>query len=275
VKRLVRRLQGLAALVALLAVVAGVPWLLTIVGPSFLPHRLPTGSGVIAALTSPDDGSLALAGAVVLAWAAWAVFTASVLLDVLARARRTRPPRIRGLRLPQAGAHRLVGAAILLLATGPVIASTGSSAASAQPLTVASRTSTAAPAAAAQARAATSPGTTAPAATLTYRVRWGDSLWRIARTRLGSGVRYPEIYDASRGIRQRDGRHLRDPDAIDVGWTLRIPTTGTTAPPSHHAGTPPARETIRTGPGWSTCSSGSPRPGTGPGPRRGRGWNIS
>ena len=57
----------------------------------------------------------------------------------------------------------------------------------------------------------------------TYTVRKGDTLSAIADERLGQARRYPEIFDASAHITQPGGAHLRDPDVIDVGWTLAIP----------------------------------------------------
>ena len=58
---------------------------------------------------------------------------------------------------------------------------------------------------------------------VTVTVKRGDSLWRIARTHLGSGDRWPEIFDLNRGRVQADGRSLRNPDLIQIGWVLELP----------------------------------------------------
>jgi len=53
------------------------------------------------------------------------------------------------------------------------------------------------------------------------RVRNGDSLWAIAQRHLGDGTRWPEIYQLNRHL-------VRDPDQIEIGWELRLPTPTTT-----------------------------------------------
>ena len=49
-----------------------------------------------------------------------------------------------------------------------------------------------------------------------YTVKSGDTLSSIAQSELGDSARYTEIFNANRNI-------LSNPDAIDVGQTLRIP----------------------------------------------------
>jgi nucleoid-associated protein YgaU len=49
-----------------------------------------------------------------------------------------------------------------------------------------------------------------------YQVKSGDTLSAIAQSQLGDSDRYMEIFNANRNT-------LSNPDAIDVGQTLRIP----------------------------------------------------
>lgn len=52
--------------------------------------------------------------------------------------------------------------------------------------------------------------------TRTYTVQSGDCLWRIAQRFLGSGARYPEIYNLNRD-------KISNPNLIYTGQVLRIP----------------------------------------------------
>lgn len=63
----------------------------------------------------------------------------------------------------------------------------------------------------------------------TVVVARGDSLWAIADRLLGDGDRWPEIYRLNRGL-------ISDPDSIDIGWVLKIPTP----PEGAGIGPPPA-----------------------------------
>ena len=60
--------------------------------------------------------------------------------------------------------------------------------------------------------------------TVTVTVQRGDSLWRIAARHLGSGSRWREIYDLNRGRVQADGRSLTNPNLIQIGWVLELPS---------------------------------------------------
>lgn len=55
----------------------------------------------------------------------------------------------------------------------------------------------------------------------------GDSLWKLAEAHLGNGERYTEIYAANVGMPQSDGRSLTDPNVIEPGWRLFVPSDPT------------------------------------------------
>lgn len=51
-------------------------------------------------------------------------------------------------------------------------------------------------------------------------VERGDTLWDLAQEHLGDPFRWPEIFDANRDV-------VTDPDEIDIGWHLVLPTNVT------------------------------------------------
>lgn len=54
-------------------------------------------------------------------------------------------------------------------------------------------------------------------------VHHGDTLSEIAEEELGDASAYPALFEASKTIRQPDGRRLTDADLILPGWTIKIP----------------------------------------------------
>ena len=61
--------------------------------------------------------------------------------------------------------------------------------------------------------------------TVTVTVKRGNTLWGLARTHLGTGTRWQEIFDLNRGKVQADGRTLRNPNLILIGWMLELPAS--------------------------------------------------
>ncbi|HET7477091.1 MAG TPA: hypothetical protein VFJ97_13850 [Dermatophilaceae bacterium] len=256
------RLTGLLAALGILAIIVGLPAALIAVGAHPIPDTIPSLVQIRTALTSPDDGTLALSAVEVIAWAAWLFLTGSIALEILARVRGFKAPPLPGLRMPQAAARGLVGAAILLFAAGPISGTANAS-------TVAAAQSGASVTAQQTGRAPDTrmPRTSAadPWPTSTVTVHRGDTLSEFALDKLGKADRYPEIFEASRDTVQPDGRHLRDPDLILPGWKLTIPA------PGRATGHPPMPATRRRpavphAPGRPGATDPGSVPGRGPTP---------
>ena len=216
------RLLGLAATLALLAALAGVPTSLLAIG------AIPDAAAFTwTNLMRPDDGTLALNVARGAVWVLWVLFTASVGLEVAATVRTERAPQLPGLALPQVAVARLVGTAALLFVAIPSVTAVAvipkAHAAGVAPpppdrqvrsAPLVPKTQTPAPISAPNAaltNAAPAPRTDA------YTVQRGDSLWKIAQRHLGDGSRYAEI----RALNQ----HVlgENPDFITPGTVLRVP----------------------------------------------------
>ncbi|MFE5337659.1 LysM peptidoglycan-binding domain-containing protein [Isoptericola sp. NPDC056573] len=115
-----RRLKGLLALLLLVGVTVGVPYLLLAVGANPLEDGLLSPDTLLSMLTSPDDGSLLMLLLQAAAWVAWVFLAVSIVVELVAQLRGVRAPRLVGLRLPQNAARGLVAAALLLFTTVPV-----------------------------------------------------------------------------------------------------------------------------------------------------------
>ncbi|MFD7379138.1 hypothetical protein [Streptomyces mirabilis] len=174
---LVRALLGLALLAALLV---GTPYVLLLVGTQ--PTDL---SGGVDVLLRPDDGTLFFTAITCIGWVAWAAFTFSVALEVVAVARRRSAPRLRGLGGLQSVASFLVGGIVLL-------APTAASAATSAPAHAVTATQTAGDStpSATSSASPSAEGTNRP----THTVSSSTELpWDLAEKYLGSGQRWQDI----------------------------------------------------------------------------------
>lgn len=201
-KHLIRFVRGIGALGILLGTIGGVPILLLQIG------RLPAITPFPEMLLVPDQGALLLGVLTVLGWAAWAIFTVSVLAElvVLLSGRRIR------VRLPGLTAPRNLAAGLLL-----AIAAMGPIAAHAAP-------AHAAPVASAPMVAPDQPLADQPAqelrevrfeSGLRYTIQRGDDLWSLAERFYGDGMAWHKIVAANPGI--------TDPNRIDHGWEIVLP----------------------------------------------------
>ncbi|MFI8951159.1 LysM peptidoglycan-binding domain-containing protein [Streptomyces sp. NPDC053750] len=223
--------RALFALVALVALLAGVPAVL--LGIGVLPDHVPGFDEITTALTSPDSGQLFLGAITLIGWYGWLSFVVSVVLETGAALRNVRAPRIRMLGGSQQLAGALVGGILVLLPTGTAMASP----ASAAPATVATASVTAdahsATATAAKAASSTSAAWDGPV----HQVQEGDTLWDIAEKRLGAGIEWHRIIDANEGVRQADGSLVTaDTTVLQPGWTLRLPADASPDPAADQDG---------------------------------------
>lgn len=221
------RLTGLAAAVAVLGILVGLPALFLAIGASPIPDQVPTLDSIKNALLAPDDGTLVLALFKVIGWAAWAFMALSLVVEAIARLRNIQAPQLPGLRLPQAGARNLIGLAALLFIAAPITA----------------QAATAAPAAVGHVHAGavdqapvqqgvtveTKQERQAPK-TVDHAVKPGESLWSIAEDHFGDGARYKEIADLNRELLGAQ------PSFLEPGWVLKLPAHQVKDAPAHQYG---------------------------------------
>ncbi|UYM04956.1 LysM peptidoglycan-binding domain-containing protein [Solicola gregarius] len=241
-----QRMRGLAALVALAVLIAGVPWALwTYAGGAPWDAVAEPGDW----LSSELDDSAIVSILTLVMWAAWAYFVVCVAVEVV-RARQDRPAPSGGVGA-QPLARRLVASVLLLIGTATISApaATAATGGGAGPGDVPAvqqsvqaafdKIDAAQQRVPANAQAATGvPGgsalaqelpTGAQAQTgLAYYVQPPhagnyDCLWDIADRTLGDPLRWREIYQLNKGVLQEDGNRLIDPDLIYPGWQMRLP----------------------------------------------------
>jgi len=204
-------IRALASAVALAIILVAIPWLIVAWGEWARLGELVRNPRL---LLVPDDGHVVLAILTALGALFWFVLAWSVLLEAVDAVRsrhsaeRARPKG--WLKLPRGLVRPLVVAAFAIAAISSTLP------AAADPAPGPAQT------APAWTQEDLEPGDTAvPAATdgledNMYVVAPGDSLWSIAETMYGDGLRWPAIAQANQQL-------LDDSDVLQVGWRLRIP----------------------------------------------------
>ena len=286
-----RRLRAAADVTGAAVLLAGLPWGLgRLAGPPLSGHW-PGWQQVRELLASPLSGGTAITVLAGAAWLLWAVFAVAVIAEVTAAACGRPVPRLPAIAPVQALAATLAGTVVI---TALHLPRTAARAAQPPHAVLTATVTTAGPVPPGGAAgglpgiAGWFPGTAgdrpriswldaARAAGISGRTRpddrvhavvAGDNLWDLARTDLGSGERWHEIYDLNRGRPQPGGGTLTDPARIYPGWDLLIPAAGPQA--QHGRGNPPgAGRPARHPRTPAPATGGSPGPARSPHPARG------
>lgn len=214
-----QRLIGIAALLAIGALMAGVPWLLTLaITRVRIRFDLTTPGGWLQAISTPDDGTLLIWVLITLGAIAWAVLVIAIIVELTSLLRHIAVPRLRGLGVPQAIAHALVAAAMGAVLTSNLVSVQALAAPGPAPVDTGGL-----PSYTPIAPEARPDRNDRQKGQGVYVVKKGDTLWDIADDKLDDPYAYPEIFKASKHTVQPDGRHLVDPDLIYPGWKITIP----------------------------------------------------
>ena len=237
--------RGLASLALLVGLVVGVPAALLVLGGDPRPHRWDP-AGLWAALLRPDDGTVLARLLTLVGWAAWVVFSASLLVELVNQVRA----RSTAVVLPGLGGVQQWAAGLMLA----VVALGGAAQLTSGPPAPTSTTARAAPdldrppaVPAAEAVLSSSASVTEPAPApvrsaldpdagdvrvpaplpapsgrreRVHVVTAGDDLWSLAERYYGRGQDWRRIAAAN------PDRLTGGPDRLGVGWRLVVPDDG-------------------------------------------------
>ena len=234
--------RGLAALLALVLLAAGIPAaLVRYVGRPW-PTQMPGFDVVVRSIRQGDISDAAVIKLLaVLVWVAWARLMVSVIIEAGSRASGHRVPRITGLGSAQHWAAALV-AAITLLTASSKLTLAASSSALPRPIPPAllhvGPIDWDAPAAVLSGVADAPIEWTRPAAAGPLAVTSGvvhvvlrhESFWSIADDALGDGARWREIVEMNSGREVAPGVLFDGtPERLQPGWQLVVPGDHATA----------------------------------------------
>jgi len=102
---------------------------------------------------------------------------------------------------------------------------------------------------------ASAPAASSSASTSTYTVVAGDTLYGIAQRTLGDGNDYHKLFHLNKDRSEGNSATFTDPNLIDVGWTLLVPTSGGSTASTAPASTTPATTTTTDSSSSSTSQS--------------------
>ncbi|MEV0581804.1 hypothetical protein [Nonomuraea sp. NPDC050310] len=213
-------LLGVLSVIALLGLVGGVPYALV----RFFGNPLPEQFS-IEALTRQVGFGTVLDMLAILVWLAWAQLVVCVVVELWSAIRRVGvPAQVPFARGPQALAHRLVTAALLLFTAAAVVTPMVNAVAQPGGAQIAAAQQ-AVPQPVVQEAEQLAP---VKKAKKVYTVqppegRHHESLWEIAEKCLGEGRRYKEIYELNKHKEQPDGTKLHIASLIRPGWVLEMP----------------------------------------------------
>ncbi len=250
---MIRTVRALWGVLLLAAGLLGIPTGLLLAGRQFFPSLLTDPAHVWATLGGNSAkvfiALIAVAGLVLMVYA-WIAFTLSVAVEIGARARRVHTPHLPTLGWAQALAGLILG---LILVGSPATVSTAHAVTGPRPAQPAVTQSV--PWTAPQTDATTMPtpqppaaitGTTVPSTVAavstevvappeagpTITTVRGDSLWALAETHLGDGMRWQQIAELNAGRVMPDGQSFDTDRPLQAGWQLLLPAdaTGATTP---------------------------------------------
>jgi len=103
-----------------------------------------------------------------------------------------------------------------------------------------------------------SDSTSTASGTTSYTVVAGDTLFGIAKSKLGDGNDYHQLWKLNKDRSETGGATFTNEDLIQIGWTILVPTGSTSSAAADNTAT-----TATTGTGTGTSSAGTDQSSTG------------